>query len=354
MGAGKNTAASALVERGYTPMQFTAPLKAAVRALFGLTDEHVNGKLKDRHLPEWGTTPRRLMQVVGTDLVRDALHVHLPTLAPHDLWVRRFRQEYAKHQATSAKPVVVTGVRFPNEVAAIRELGGVVYRVTRPWGLMTAHDGSCAHASEAAVDSLEVDGDIHNDGTVAQLHAKVLRLVESRQMGGEPKCQGDAAAHSCIIPAIPIDKCMRFKVPTTSSVALIYQASHGACSFPWVVPIRRVGPGAYRVALPRAVEAIRKVRMHLLPHEHVTGMRLLVNSNLLWSTSRTTTGAIRFFIEHDVCMLHPANEFALEVDTNNTDDTAGVDDTVRHVELTAILLPLNQRDVVYRRVMQRK
>jgi hypothetical protein len=355
MGAGKHTAAAALVERGYTPMQFTAPLKAAVCALFGLTDEHVNGKLKDRHLPEWGTTPRRLMQVVGTDVVRDALHVHLPTLAPHDLWVRRFRQEYAKHQATSAKPVVVTGVRFPNEVAAIRELGGVVYRVTRPWGLMTAHDGSCAHASEAAVDSLEVDGDIRNDGTVAQLHAKVLRLVESRQMGGEPKCQDDAALlNSCIIPAIPIDKCRRFRVPNTSPVALIHQASHGACSFPWVVPIRRMGPGAYRVVLPRAVDAIQKVRMHLLPHEHVTGMRLLVNSNLLWSTSRTTTGAVRFFIEHHVCLVHPAQEYALEVDTNNTDDTAGVDATERHVELTAILLSLNQRDAVYRRVTQRE
>jgi len=346
MGAGKHTAAAALVERGYTPMQFTAPLKSAVCALFGLTDEHVNGKLKDRHLPEWGTTPRRLMQVVGTDVVRDALHVHLPTLAPRDLWVRRFRQEYAKHQATSAKPVVVTDVRFPNEVAAIRELGGVVYRVKRLWPSLSTPDGSGAHASEAAVDSLEVDGDIRNDGTVAQLHAKVLRLVDSRKVGGCPH-ENAAAAHPCIIPAIPIDKCRRYKVPTTQP-GDYYQCYHddrdAPCSFPWVVTMESCGSGSYIARLPRAVDAIQKVRVNLPPHEHVKEVSLIVDGMIVWRTSRTTTGAIRFFIAHVVFMLDMRSQISLEVRT----DTTRVDYHQLTAVLTAVRLTDKQRDALCR------
>lgn len=346
MGAGKDTAAAALVERGYTPMSFAAPLKSTVCALFGLTDEHVNGKLKDRHLPEWGTTPRRLMQVIGTDVVRNRLHEHVPSVTPDDFWVQRFRQEYAKHRAAGDKPVVVTDVRFPNEAAAIRELGGVVYRVSRSWGTLSTADGSAAHASETAVDSLLVDGDIRNDGTVAELHAKVLRLVDSRLESGEPHdtlpLLVRSPQHSCIIPAIPVDKCRRFKVPLTGPVNLFYYASchpgsSAPCSFPWVVPARNVGPGAYRATLSRSVDAISKARVHLPPHEHVTGMRLLVNNNVVWRTSHATKGAIRFFLTHDVCMLYPMDEFALEVDTNGT-AANGI-----NVELTAVILPERQR-----------
>ncbi len=72
---------------------------------------------------------------------------------------------------------VITDVRYQNEVAAIRNRGGKVWRVTRP-GFDNGVDPE--HPSEANVALLDVDVDICNDGTVEELAAKVMRL-----MGGD-------------------------------------------------------------------------------------------------------------------------------------------------------------------------
>lgn len=62
--------------------------------------------------------------------------------------------------------MVVTDVRFPNEVRLIRERGGQIVRVERP-GLPQTD----LHISETALDALVADYPVLNDGTVSDLHA---------------------------------------------------------------------------------------------------------------------------------------------------------------------------------------
>lgn len=132
-GAGKTTAALHLVEHhGFERVRFAGPLKAMMRAL-GCTEEEVDGALKEAPCALLGgRTPRQAMQWLGTEWGRDLI-------AP-DLWTR------AWEHAVAGKPrVVADDVRFPNEAATIRRLGGRVIRI------VAAGEAPCAglgHISE--------------------------------------------------------------------------------------------------------------------------------------------------------------------------------------------------------------
>lgn len=71
--------------------------------------------------------------------------------------------------------VCVTDVRFPNEVAAIRERGGIVFRVVRPG--VTAPNG---HISEHALDAVPLPA-ICNDGSLADLASQVRLLITGKE-----------------------------------------------------------------------------------------------------------------------------------------------------------------------------
>ncbi|WP_296584874.1 deoxynucleotide monophosphate kinase [Xanthobacter sp.] len=146
-GAGKTTAAQHLVQHhGFERVRFAGPLKAMMRAL-GCTEEEVDGARKEMPCDLLGgRTPRLAMQWLGTEWGRDMI-------AP-DLWTRAW--EYA----AAGKPrVVVDDVRFPNEVEAVRRLGGVVLQLIAPGDLALA-SSFAGHVSERG--GLDVDADLIN------------------------------------------------------------------------------------------------------------------------------------------------------------------------------------------------
>ena len=177
--SGKDTAAAALVEeRGFTRLAFADPLREIALAL----DPFVGSPALPGDLAPFrgvrlstaidalgwerakDTIPevRRLLQRLGTEGGRAVLG--------ENVWVDA---AFAKVTATDG-PVVFTDVRFPNEADAIREAGGLLLRVVRPGVAPVA-----AHASETALDGYEVDADVWNDGTVADLHATILDIVDA-------------------------------------------------------------------------------------------------------------------------------------------------------------------------------
>lgn len=120
-GSGKTLVSKHLVEEyGYTRTRFSDPLKQMLRIL-GLTEAEVDGDAKMLPLTRFGgVTPRHMMQTLGTDWGRRRIHP--------DIWVDAWKMTVAN----LAGPIVVDDVRFPNEAAAVWELGGVVWRIFRP------------------------------------------------------------------------------------------------------------------------------------------------------------------------------------------------------------------------------
>jgi hypothetical protein len=135
-GCGKTTAANLLIE--HQRVSFAAPLKRAVWSMLnhlGLECFRYVYTDKEAIIPELGVSARHMMQTLGTEWGRACIHP--------DFWVMIARVE-TQHIITNGGCVVIDDVRFPNEAAMIRDLGGELWRIDRPG---VSYDGN--HSSEA-------------------------------------------------------------------------------------------------------------------------------------------------------------------------------------------------------------
>lgn len=157
--SGKDTAAQA-GQGVWEPMSFAEPMRAMIRALLvyqGVDEETIHrmmyGDLKEApSIYLNGRSYREAMQTLGTEWGRD--------LMGEDLWAN-ILVNAAK--ASDAETVVVTDVRFQNEVDILRANGGSIFRVERPG--LAKYD---THRSEAGIDELLVDEVLINDAASAE------------------------------------------------------------------------------------------------------------------------------------------------------------------------------------------
>lgn len=177
-GVGKDTAAKRLcVRHGFVSRAFAYPLKEAARNIFGFTDAQLNGNLKEVVDEFWGKTPRKVMQLLGTDCVRKIID--------DDVWIKSMERAIKNPrdlEGTGAinqgAGIAITDVRFPNEAHAIRRWGGEVWRIERPIAAVEAH------VSETALDAFVFDRVLKNPtGTIEALWALVDECMDTGSRG---------------------------------------------------------------------------------------------------------------------------------------------------------------------------
>ena len=135
---------------------------------------------------------RRLLQVLGTEVGRDMIDP--------DVWVNIAEKKIREHWA-NGKSVVITAMRFPNEIEMLQRMGGFSVWVERPEaerlsngleneigrgtpdkvseGRTGSQEAIQSHASENSVSANEFEYVLVNDGTLDQLYRKVeKRLIE--------------------------------------------------------------------------------------------------------------------------------------------------------------------------------
>ena len=170
-GSGKDTAAQALLSQGWTRLAFATPLRNVVQTMFMLSDEQCEvPRLKETPGP-MGVSYRRGMQVVGTELVRRQLTIHLPELGHESFWVQHMRRSIAQARS-EGKRVVITDVRFRDEAEMIRQVGGKLVHVRR-----VGADTPDLHASETGVDDIVeafAPPVLENDSTIRALQEGML------------------------------------------------------------------------------------------------------------------------------------------------------------------------------------
>ncbi|OQS39777.1 deoxynucleotide monophosphate kinase [Chromobacterium haemolyticum] len=165
-GAGKSTIAAELAaQHGYTVVKFAGPLKAMMRAL-GLTDDEIEGHLKEQPSELLGgATPRHAMQTLGTEWGRQLIHA--------ELWVGAWARTVLCVLAAGGR-VVVDDCRFANELDAVQRLGGVAVRLQRAGAGLAG-----AHSSENALDSVELPT-VANDAAPGEVAAALAALIARR------------------------------------------------------------------------------------------------------------------------------------------------------------------------------
>lgn len=116
-----------------------------------------------------GVTGRKILQHIGTEGFR--------ALDP-EIWVRALETRIVSIPDQRADILflgIIDDVRFPNEAKMVRKYGKL-YRIQRPHGEGAA---GAPHASEQFVDSLDVDGEIINDGDLKTFKTRVLALLDT-------------------------------------------------------------------------------------------------------------------------------------------------------------------------------
>jgi len=206
IGAGKDTIADYLVNiHQFRRESFANTLKDAVSAVFGWDRELLEGRTRQSR--EWreqvdawwaerlgmpDLTPRWVLQYWGTEVVRKSFH--------DDTWIASLENKLRK----SKDDVVISDCRFPNEIQAIKDAGGIVVRVHRgpdpewyqlaeivnrgpernlEWSwAKTQLENFNIHASETAWIGTTFDAVIDNNHNMDNLYAQINDLVQDLQL----------------------------------------------------------------------------------------------------------------------------------------------------------------------------
>jgi hypothetical protein len=199
-GSGKDTIADYLQNiYGFKRDSFASTLKDAVASVFGWERELLEGRTTESRqwretVDSWwanrlnmpNLTPRLVLQLWGTEVARKAFH--------DDTWIASLEYKLSK----AHNDIVITDVRFPNEIKAVRDAGGIVIRVVRgpepDWYLIAerANRGDRIaqeilvehkiHPSETAWIGTQFDAVIDNNADgLDPLFAQVKSLVTNLQ-----------------------------------------------------------------------------------------------------------------------------------------------------------------------------
>ena len=200
-GSGKDTVAKHLeLYYGFKVLSFAGALKDITSSLFSLNRDNLEGDTEESR--EWrdsyihlgsGKTPRQLLQDVGVAMRR----------VDPDIWVNYVKSQM--YPCINRRPVVVTDVRFVNEMDMILARGGQIWRIepaakdlplwysavqasdidyragTTPYhldSLTKEHISETLLSLPTAKASMAVT--IHNDGTLEQLYQRVEQSYYGR------------------------------------------------------------------------------------------------------------------------------------------------------------------------------
>lgn len=201
IGSGKDTAADYLVNfHGFRRDSFAGTLKDAVAVVFGWDRTMLEGRTKESR--EWrekkdkwwssrlgmAITPRWVLQNWGTEVCRKGFH--------DDIWIASLENKLRNTNDN----IVISDVRFANEIKAIHNADGIVVRVKRgedpewfeaalaynrgehgnmAWAISRAKlDKMNIHASEYSWVGGDIDEIVTNNSTIDELYTQIKNLAQ--------------------------------------------------------------------------------------------------------------------------------------------------------------------------------
>lgn len=167
--SGKDTIGNYMVERyNYNRYAFADPIKDIIKIMFDLSEQQLNED-KEKIDERWGVSPRTFLQKFGTEICRNNLETYIPNinLDGETLWIKLFRIFYEKNKD---KDIVITDVRFLDELNVIKSCGGKIVKVNRD------NLEKDIHISEKDIDSYDnelIDYFVDNNYTFEDLFSQM-------------------------------------------------------------------------------------------------------------------------------------------------------------------------------------
>lgn len=163
-GVGKDTLADKIIERyGGVKLGFADSIKNACKELFQLSHEQLHiREEKEKKDPRWDKSPRELMQILGTDLLRNHFD--------ENIFIKS-TLERIKKLSIKNEIIIVSDCRFENETQMIRNLNGIIIHLTRP---KVKHINN--HISENTLKIFVKDIELINNSSIENLIEKIKMI----------------------------------------------------------------------------------------------------------------------------------------------------------------------------------
>ena len=198
IGSGKGTVGDYLVtNHGFKSASFAKTLKDAVSVIFGwprnlLEGDTAESRLWREQVDAYWThkmgrpiTPRWVLQYIGTDVMRHNFH--------NNIWIDSLEKQIAEQTSS----IVITDVRFGNEIDLIHRLNGTIVWVRKdpipewfdlakmasagdPEAIKIITERYQVHESEWAWTNCTYNAIIENNGSLAELYDNTEKWITQK------------------------------------------------------------------------------------------------------------------------------------------------------------------------------
>ena len=179
-GSGKDTVANYLVDKyNYKHYKISDKLKEIIKILFDLSDNDLEQK-KEEVNDKWNTTPRRLMQFIGTDMFQYKLQELLPNIN-RDFWIKSlFTEDLMNKISNENYKIVISDLRFLHEYEIISNLY-VSYSILKVKNNNIEQNDT--HISENEFNQININGIIQNDSNLETLYNNIDNIIFNMMKG---------------------------------------------------------------------------------------------------------------------------------------------------------------------------
>lgn len=169
MRSGKNTVCDMIIaetKNRFREYSFALPLKLGCQILFDFSNDQIFSDQKEQMDSRYQTTPRNILQKIGTEMFRDSISQYIPKIHLYStLWVSNLAKEILF--PTFDQDIIISDLRFPDELQFLRLINAKTIKIIRPNNESTQQQ----HVSESYL--LETDMTIKNNGTLENLKEQV-------------------------------------------------------------------------------------------------------------------------------------------------------------------------------------
>lgn len=148
-------------------IKISEKLKKIVKLLFNLNDDdlEINKEIENKY---WKTSPRKIMQFVGTDIFQYKIQELIPNIN-NDFWIKSFEEDYLKNNNDN---LVISDLRFIHEYEVLKKYNVIVIKIEND---RLKNDDN--HISENEHLKIPYDYVIKNDGRLSNLYKKVESII---------------------------------------------------------------------------------------------------------------------------------------------------------------------------------
>ena len=178
---GKDTVADYFVKHGFKKITFASSLKKATGELFNWDERQLN---EDKEIIDknWGIAPRRILQILGTEFLREYCKDIIDTSISYNNEKKVFSYHIKKlfldnkNDIIMNKNIIISDIRFLNEYNFVKWIGGKIIKINRN----VKNNDFSNHKSEISVNNIKkFDYSIDNNFTLGHLYKTINLILEN-------------------------------------------------------------------------------------------------------------------------------------------------------------------------------